>query len=90
MVNVADVVVGATTDQQALSVSVAVPNGEEPPYRVDAVAEITVGSVTFVAKTVTLGRSSSFLAGAGDAILGARTFDDESVDAIREARNQRR
>ena len=90
MVNVADVLVGATTDQQAHAVSVAMPSGEEPPYRVEAVAEITVGSFTFVARTVTLGRSSSFLAAAGDAILGARTFGDDSADAIREARGQRR
>jgi hypothetical protein len=89
MLSVEDVVVGATTNQQADAVPVAIPSAEEPPYRVDAVAEITVGSFTFVARTVTLGRSSSFLATAGDAILGGRTFDDDSAAAIREARQQR-
>ncbi|HZK73734.1 MAG TPA: hypothetical protein VFD88_07015 [Clostridia bacterium] len=88
MVNVADVVVGATTDQQAHAVQVGVPDGELP-YRVEAVADLTFGSFVLVTRGVTLGRASSYLAAAGDSILGERTFDDESVRGIREARERR-
>jgi hypothetical protein len=88
MVNVEDVVVGATTDQQAHAAQVAVPDCELP-YRVGAVADLTFGSFVLVARAISLGRASSYLAAAGDAILGQRTFDDESVRGIREARERR-
>lgn len=89
MVNVADVVVGATTDQQAHGTPVAVLNPEDIPYRVEAIAQMTFGSLLLVARSVSLGRSSSFLATAGDAILGGQTFDDESAIGIRQGREQR-
>ena len=89
MVNMADVVVGRSSEQQAHASPVAVLNPEDLPYRVEAVAQLTFGSLLLVERSARLGRSSSFLAAAGDAILGARTFDDESVKAITEAREQR-
>ncbi|TME44961.1 MAG: hypothetical protein E6I60_16150 [Chloroflexi bacterium] len=89
MVNIADVVVGRSTDQQAHALPAAVTNWDDLPYRVEAVVDITVGSVMFVMRSVSLGSSSSFLATAGDAILGGRTFNDDSAEAVREAREQR-
>jgi hypothetical protein len=88
MITAADIVVGATTEQQADASPGAVPSSEELPYRAEAVADLTLGSPMFVSRSFSLGRASSYLAAAGDAILGDRTFDDESVEIIREARKR--
>jgi hypothetical protein len=88
MVSLAEVIVGATTDQQAQALPVARPD-DEFAYRGEVLAGVTFGSSGSIAGDVILGDASSFLAAVGDALLGGVVFDDDSADAIREARTRR-
>lgn len=87
MVAPEEIAVEPTTAQQA-RMAPSRDGGElpDPAYRVEAVAAISAGSAVAVGATVRVGRASSYLAAVGAAVLGDVQFDDDSLDAITEAR----
>jgi hypothetical protein len=91
MISTEDIMVGATTDQQALAARVAPVVGPESeiPSHIDVVSEWTSGSSLLIEVSSSVGRASTYLAAVGDAVLGGLAFDDDSADGIREGRERR-
>jgi hypothetical protein len=92
MLNVEDVVVGATTNQQAHATpvsSIATPEAEIPSRADVLVAGWTSGSSLLIELSARVGRASTYLASVGQAVLGDLAFDDESAEGIREGRERR-
>jgi hypothetical protein len=91
MVSPADIMVGATTDQQAQASRVSPVAGPDPetPRHLDVVSEWTSGSSLLIEVSSSVGRASAYLAAVGEAVLGDLAFDDESAEGIREGRERR-
>jgi hypothetical protein len=91
MVSPADIMVGATTDQQAQASRVSLVAGPDPeiPRHSDVVSEWTSGSSLLIEVSASVGRASAYLAAVGEAVLGDLAFDDESAEGIREGRERR-
>jgi hypothetical protein len=91
MVSPADIMVGASTDQQAHASRVApvASPGADVPSHADVVSELTLGSLQMIELSSSVGRASTYLASVGQSVLGDVAFADESADGIREGRERR-
>lgn len=91
MVSSEDIMVGATTDQQAQASRVSPVAGPEPEIHshADVVSEWTSGSSHLIEVHSSVGRASTYLAAIGEAVLGSLAFDDDSADGIRAGRERR-
>jgi hypothetical protein len=91
MVSRADIMVGASTDQQAHASQVApvVGPGADIPLHADLILGWTSGSSLLIELSSSVGRASTYLTSVGQSVLGDLVFDDESADGIREGRERR-
>ncbi len=91
MVSPADIMVGASTDQQAHASRVApvAGLGADIPLHADVVSGLTSGSSLMIELSSSVGRASTYLASVGQSVLGDVAFADESADGIREGRERR-